>query len=71
MEIILKASSDFNGGQVLVVILILLFLFGAGRSKTRKAKCRVCGWRGTRKLWNQYGGCPNCNTDETPREYSE
>jgi hypothetical protein len=71
MEIIFKASSDFNGGQVLIGILILLALFGAGRSKTRKAQCRVCNWRGSRKLWNQYGGCPNCNTDETPKEYSE
>jgi hypothetical protein len=69
MEIIFKASSEFNGGGVLLVIIILLVLFG--RNKTRKAKCRVCSWRGSRKLWDQYGGCPNCNTDETPKEYSE
>ena len=71
MEIIFIVSSDFNGGGVLIGILILLALFGAGRSKTRKAECSVCGLRCSRKLWNQYGGCPNCNTDEPPKEYSE
>jgi hypothetical protein len=58
MEIIFKASSDFNGGQVLIGILILLALFGAGRSKTRKAQCRLYNWRGYRKLCNQYGDVP-------------
>jgi len=71
METIPIASSDVSGGQVLIGILILLVLFGAGRSKLRKVLCRVCGWRGSKKLWDQYGGCPRCNTDETPREYSE
>jgi hypothetical protein len=37
MEIIFKASSDFNVGQVLIGILILFALLGARRSKACKA----------------------------------
>jgi hypothetical protein len=55
--------------EIVIGILVLLALFGG--SKVRKAKCQVCGWRGSKKLWDSHKGCPNCRTDERPTEYSE
>lgn len=56
-------------GVIIGIVVVLLFLGGA--SKVRKTMCNVCGWRGSKKLWDQYDGCPNCRTDESPTEYSE
>ncbi len=54
-----------------LIILIVIFVIFSSVNKVRKAKCRVCNWRGSRKLWNEYNGCPNCRTDESPIDYSE
>lgn len=56
--------------EIIFVIVLLCLCLGAG-NKIQKASCRVCGWRGSRKLWNQHRGCPNCRTDESPDEYRE
>ncbi len=54
-----------------LIILIIIVVIYSSINKVKKAKCRVCSWRGSRKLWDQYNGCPNCRTDEAPIDYRE